>query len=493
VIEQDFDERLSAYIDGALSDEDRRAVEERLARDEAARARLAELRKIVDAVRSLPKASAPPGLAGDVMDRIRQTARPARGPVFRTFFAGVGLAAAAVFVAFIVSVVLPPAGRHETPEDRNFALSDGEPMSDQTLGRQIRTESAREAGAEVSLHARRSGVARGIEADDASEMPAAAPPPVAAFGAAGEAESLGAARPKAKDGWKFAVDAPEAAQGPAVAAQRAEPAMRPEEEEVERLRGRGYAGAAAGVPLRAAEAFNESDDYGKGQEKGGAPVPETETATVDRLQYRQGAKRAGDRLVGGGLGDADKQTAVAAANMRIAEVLRREGYHQLASLLVPVDADRKDLKEIAHAPKRDSAAVGKSEGRVTARSLRKRAPTPLDPSIFSNVFFVETPPAEGKQASRVTILTNGDTVETNRKSFSAKGDVYVYYRTPAGGYVMLGELEQAFKDERGDADKSKPAASKPAEALNEAKAPARSAPSARSLVVIVPRATKEKE
>jgi len=484
VIERDFDERLSAYIDGALSDDQRRAVEERLAREGAARARLAELRQVVDAVRSLPRTSAPPGLAGDVMDRIRQSARPARGPVFRSFFAGVGLAAAAVFVAFIVSVVLPPAGRPMAPEERTFALSESEPMSDRTMARQIRANGAREADAELSLHVRHSGVARGIEADEASQIPAAAPPPAAALEVAGQPESLEDAGVKAKDALMSALDAPDAAQGPAVAGQRAEPAMRPEEEEVERLRGRGYAGAAAGVPLKAAEAFRDSDDYGKAGAKGSAPAAPMEAVTVDNLRFQQG--------VGGRLGGVEKQTALA-ANMRIAEVLRREGYHELASLLVPIDADKKGLKEIARALKRDAAATIKSEAEVSPGYLRKRAPTPLDPSIFSNVFFVETPPADGEQVSRVTILTNADTVATNRKRFSARGDVYVYYRTPAGAYVTLGEIEEAFKDERADANKGKAAASRPAESVDDDKAPARSAPAGRNLVVIVPRVTKEKE
>jgi len=485
VIERDFDERLSAYIDGALSDDQRRAVEERLARDEDARARLAELRQVVDAVRSLPRTSAPAGLAGDVMDRIRQSGRPARGPVFRSFFAGVGLAAAAVFVAFIVSVVLPPAGRPMAPEERTFALSEGEPMSDRTMARQIRANGAREADAELSLHVRHSGVARGIEADEASQIPAAAPPPAAALEVAGQPESLEDAGVKAKDALMSALDAPDAAQAPAVAARRAEPAMRPQEEQLERLRGRGYAGAAAGVPLKAAEAFRDSNDYGKAREKGGAPAAVMETVTVDNLRFQQ--------RVAGRLGGVEKQTAAAAANMRIADVLRREGYHELASLLVPIDADKKGLKEIARALKRDSAAAVKSEAEVKARRLRERAPTPLDPSVFSNVLFVETPPADGGQAARVTILTNADTVATNRKRFSARGDVYVYYRTPAGGYVMLGEIEETFKDERADANKGKAAASRPAESVDDDKAPARSAPAGRNLVVIVPRVTKEKE
>ena len=491
MIERDFDERLSAYIDGALSDEESRAVEERLARDEAARARLAELREVVDAVRSLPRASAPPALAGNVMDRIRQSARPAHGPVFRTFFAGVGLAAAAVFVAFIVSVVLPTAGRPTAPEKRTFALSEGESTSDRAMAQEIRAKGAREPNAEALWRGRPTGVARGIEADEASGIPVAAPPPASALGVADEAESLEDARVKAKDALRFALDAPEAAQGPAVAGQRAEPAMRPEEEEVERLRGRGYAGAAAGVRLKAAEAFQDSDDYSKAQEKRGAPALVTQTATVDSVRYQQGAERAGGRFVGDSVGDVEEQTAIAAANVRIADVLRREGYHQLAALLVPIVADEEDLKEIAPALKRDGAAVGKSEGEVSAGYLRKRTPAPLDPYAFSNVFFVETPPGDSKQAPRVTFLTNADTVETNRKRFSARGDVYVYYRTPAGAYVMLGELEEAFKDERADADKRKPAASKPADAVHEARAPARSAPPASNLVVIVPRAAKE--
>ncbi|MBM4033713.1 MAG: zf-HC2 domain-containing protein [Planctomycetes bacterium] len=71
--------QLSAYLDGELGEAERGAVESALAADAALRAELAQLRRTAELVRSLPRASAPAGLAPRVeaaIARLRQPARP---------------------------------------------------------------------------------------------------------------------------------------------------------------------------------------------------------------------------------------------------------------------------------------------------------------------------------------------------------------------------------------------------------------------------------
>jgi hypothetical protein len=57
----DIREKLSAYLDGALSDADRRAVEVEISRSEELRLELEALRAVSDAVKSLPKEKLPVG------------------------------------------------------------------------------------------------------------------------------------------------------------------------------------------------------------------------------------------------------------------------------------------------------------------------------------------------------------------------------------------------------------------------------------------------
>jgi len=66
-------ERLSAYLDGALPEDQRRELETRLASSEELRGELEELRAVSRAVRELPKAPPPPGFLA------RLEARRARG------------------------------------------------------------------------------------------------------------------------------------------------------------------------------------------------------------------------------------------------------------------------------------------------------------------------------------------------------------------------------------------------------------------------------
>lgn len=62
----DFDELLSAYLDGELSARERSRIERRLAEDPAARRSLEELRRTVDLVRALPRHGAPAALLEDL-------------------------------------------------------------------------------------------------------------------------------------------------------------------------------------------------------------------------------------------------------------------------------------------------------------------------------------------------------------------------------------------------------------------------------------------
>lgn len=65
-------EQLSAYLDGELSDAERGEVEAWLARDEAARQTLAELRRAADLLHGLPRGTAPPDLVEAVTAQIER-------------------------------------------------------------------------------------------------------------------------------------------------------------------------------------------------------------------------------------------------------------------------------------------------------------------------------------------------------------------------------------------------------------------------------------
>lgn len=472
MIERDFDEQLSAYIDGALGDEERRAIEERLARDDAARARLAELREVIAAVRSLPRASAPPGLARDIMDQVRRTPRPVRGPAFRSFLAGVGLAAAAVFVAFAISVVLPPLGRHKTPEDRTFALTESEEVPERSTFGQMRAETKAGPESEVPSNLPQTGLAVHMVADEMSKAPpAAAPTPE--VGLARKVELIDALGARAKDAPAFTFDTRDAAQGPAVDVER----LREEDQSVKE-------GVAPSIS-------NGLCDSGTGPQKGAAAVAAARAPSATEHPPREALGRGWDRSVDSRLGESKKEDAVAAATQRIAQVLRTQGYRELAALLVPVAADDKSAMKIVRASKPAGGAGGTAADEARVSYVRAKALPPPDASAFSNVIFVETPPASGAEEARISFLTNADDLGTNRKRLSAKGDVYVYYRTPAGAFAPLPEPDAARRRGREEAEPIEQAASKPAEARAAGEALAEHAPAVNNLVVIVPRVTKE--
>ncbi len=76
----DIREKLSAYLDGALSDQDRRAVEVEISRSEELRLELEALRAVSGAVKGLPKEPLPDGfMARLAARRAREEAAPARG------------------------------------------------------------------------------------------------------------------------------------------------------------------------------------------------------------------------------------------------------------------------------------------------------------------------------------------------------------------------------------------------------------------------------
>ena len=75
----DIRERLSAYIDGALSEQELRAVEMEIARSEETRLELEALRAVSSAVKGLPKAPLPAGFMARLdARRARVTSKPER-------------------------------------------------------------------------------------------------------------------------------------------------------------------------------------------------------------------------------------------------------------------------------------------------------------------------------------------------------------------------------------------------------------------------------
>lgn len=99
-------ERLSAYLDGALSEDERAALEARLQTDAALRGELARLRATVDLIKTLPTLPAPRPLT--------LTPRMVRRPSILTSAAFSALSTAAAIILLVIGAVLfttrPPAG-----------------------------------------------------------------------------------------------------------------------------------------------------------------------------------------------------------------------------------------------------------------------------------------------------------------------------------------------------------------------------------------------
>ncbi|MCE9580929.1 MAG: zf-HC2 domain-containing protein [Planctomycetes bacterium] len=96
---QDAIERLSEYLDRALPQGEASAVESHLASCAACREELDELRKAIDAVKTLPKVRAPKNFAAGVMVAIRAEAPPVAEPVKVT-----PIRSAVVFMRLLASV-----------------------------------------------------------------------------------------------------------------------------------------------------------------------------------------------------------------------------------------------------------------------------------------------------------------------------------------------------------------------------------------------------
>jgi anti-sigma factor RsiW len=87
---------LSAYVDGECTDEERAAVDRRLASDAAWRAILEEVRDARAVVRALPPREPPAGFVERLLEAPDEVVTPARRPRRVRIFAGVTAVAAVV-------------------------------------------------------------------------------------------------------------------------------------------------------------------------------------------------------------------------------------------------------------------------------------------------------------------------------------------------------------------------------------------------------------
>ncbi|HXX56728.1 MAG TPA: DUF2275 domain-containing protein [Thermodesulfovibrionales bacterium] len=105
-------ESLSAFIDGALSAEEKLLVEEHLKSCSKCGEALGDLRKTVERVRQIEEVEAPPWLAEKIMARVRSERPPKRG-LFRTLFYPLRIklpieACAAILIAVVAMHILKP-------------------------------------------------------------------------------------------------------------------------------------------------------------------------------------------------------------------------------------------------------------------------------------------------------------------------------------------------------------------------------------------------
>ncbi len=170
----DIREKLSAYLDGALSDADRRAVEVELSRSEDLTRELEALRSVSNAVKGLPKEKLPDGfLARLESRRAREEGKPARDyyilpPTYRPL-------AFALSTAVVALVVWD---KTRTPEE----LYAPRPGWD---SEKVAVRSAAEAPASVDISGQ-------IAAMDQKAAAPAQPEAAEAFNRVGKKESVGA-------------------------------------------------------------------------------------------------------------------------------------------------------------------------------------------------------------------------------------------------------------------------------------------------------------
>jgi transmembrane sensor len=107
------EDMLSAYLDGECSDDERAAVEARLAVDPEWRAQLEEVAYARDAVRALPMREPPAGFLDSLLEEPGDASRPAQHTWARRTLSVVAVAAA---IAFAFMIATPSrSGPNVTP------------------------------------------------------------------------------------------------------------------------------------------------------------------------------------------------------------------------------------------------------------------------------------------------------------------------------------------------------------------------------------------
>ncbi|QDU54302.1 anti-sigma factor family protein [Aeoliella mucimassa] len=150
------DELLSAYLDGQLTDDELREVESWLARDEAARTTLEELRSVSQEVQALPRQSVPSEWTTALAARLDEAAQrkddspPSSGGVslpvipFGRSLRGLWWSAAAIAAAIAIMVAMP---QDEPPQ---VVMSGGLKSPKMANGAEIAADSASEPAMEDS-------------------------------------------------------------------------------------------------------------------------------------------------------------------------------------------------------------------------------------------------------------------------------------------------------------------------------------------------------
>ena len=440
----EFDEQLNAYIDGVLSDEERRTVEERLAADPDARKRLSELRAVVDALHALPRAKAPSDLAGAVMAQVQPAPKVRRFSTLGLFTRGVALAAACILVAWGVSLVLR---QKERAGEEAYELA----RTDRGLTQ-----------AQDAEHAEPPAKEREEEAGSLDRPPETPPAPLVAMQRAdverdtvalGTEQTGGAKTPDAFDHQEEAPAASRLKRHVAeVAAQAPSDELLASACKEEAAREDGVKGTAT-LPLPA----------GADEKAGVAAKPEKALAkkTIDALAERAPAQagritdESAVRRRARAAGFAKLERAQALSRARMAGMLSAQGYGQLAAILTGTY-------------RAGEAAFNEKE--IAADLSAGMHPETLEPGRFTNIFFVETP----SRALAVKLSSNQADVAANRENLSSQGALHVYYQTPNGRFAPLPEEEEADADQ--GAAETTPAAGP-----------------ANNLIVIVPQETKETE
>jgi hypothetical protein len=79
-------EQLSTYLDGIMTAEEKKIVEEHLSTCEQCKAAFSELKKTRETLRSLEEVEPPPWFTQKIMNRVREEAEPKKGLLQRLFF-----------------------------------------------------------------------------------------------------------------------------------------------------------------------------------------------------------------------------------------------------------------------------------------------------------------------------------------------------------------------------------------------------------------------